>query len=107
MIDSWRWREPWLEDYTNGRRMLTSQMLRPALPAIRGTRPRCGPTTLQRPGRNLDRVFTRHELTTATPASISFEHCHAAVGDIAVDILDDGTDVEISTPALPDFYLFQ
>jgi AraC-like DNA-binding protein len=87
--------------------MLTSQMLDPALPQFGALPPAMRTHNLAEARSHLDRVFTRHELTAATPANISFEHRYAAVGDIAVNILGYGTDVEISTPALPDFYLFQ
>jgi hypothetical protein len=74
MIDSWCWREPWLEDHTNGRRMLTSQMLTPLRNSGHSAR---DVTLARRPGRIL--TACSRAMERRPPASISFEHCHAAV----------------------------
>ena len=87
--------------------MLTSQMLDPALPQFGALPPAMRTHNLAEARSHLDRVFTRHELTAVTPANISFEHRYAAVGDIAVNILDTGPMLKSARRRFPIFTCFR
>ncbi|WP_170182009.1 AraC family transcriptional regulator [Phreatobacter stygius] len=52
-------------------------------------------------------LFTGHDLIAAEPADMHFEHRHGALGDVSLNLVGYGTDVEVATSGLPDFYLCQ